>query len=108
MEIIIPRRTNKLNEIKIEDSDKILPWKCSKFEMIGPIKKFEVFIDEKWYELKSIDTHEIRPWIKKQIITKEAQDKCSDSTPQHYEEMAHQYNFQKCYTYMFTEAFPKL
>jgi hypothetical protein len=48
MEIIIPRRTNKLNVIKIEDSDKILPWKCSKFEMMGHIKKFEVFIDDKW------------------------------------------------------------
>lgn len=48
MEIIIPRRTNKLNVIKLEDSDKILPWKCSKFESWGPVKKFEVFIDDKW------------------------------------------------------------
>jgi len=80
--MIIPRRTNKLDLITIEDGNKILPWKCSKFEMIGPVRKFEVFIDEKWYKLESIDTYDMKSWITKEIHSGSAHDKCNDFVPQ--------------------------
>jgi len=58
MEILLPPKPSHphhLIQIKIDENEKLLPWKCSKVEVMKPVKKFEVFIDDKWFELKKID-----------------------------------------------------
>lgn len=98
MEIVIPRRTNKLNKITLDESEKILPWKCSKIEEIGPGRKFEVLIDDKWYQLLKIDNHEIHNWMKYEFGKSDARENCNDTIPDNYLENAHNFHFQKCWS----------